>query len=68
MIRVPNKVKEGGPIADVRRALNQLIELSRTNQPIQTPSVEIERTTNGTVIRAKNTGTAGGSITAPRWG
>jgi hypothetical protein len=68
MIRIPNRVKEGGPIADVRRTLNQVIEALQATQPIQTPTVQIERTTRGTVIRAKAGATTTSDTTAPRWG
>lgn len=64
---IPQKIEEGGFDPKLRRKVNDIIEALRSMSPLSTPSVEVEKTTNGFFIRSKG-GNDNNNNNAPRWG
>lgn len=68
MIDLPQEVPEAGFATREKSALNKVIRYLRKTRQIENPTVSIEQTTHGQIIRAKGGSSTTTDTTAPRWG
>ena len=68
MIDLPNEVPENGFATREKSTLNKVIRYLRKTRMIENPTVSIEQTTHGQIIRSKPSTVTTESTSAPRWG
>lgn len=68
MIDLPQEVPESGFATREKVALNKVIRYLRKTRMIENPTVSIEQTTHGQIVRTKPGSSTSDSTSAPRWG